>query len=312
MFLRIFVKKEVAMGATSRFIVRWGIIGGLALGGITLLVGPQRVMACIDQLREEANTVVENLVDDPIALRRQLDDMAKQYPSRIAEVRGEIARLEQQLEQFVRDEHIAIRVVELTTVDLEVLRDLVDDAEATTVLNSTPSIRFDGVRYDLEGAYSEGRRIRTVRANYEDRLASDRRQMELMGEQKNRLVSILEKIEHEHETYRAQLWQLDREIDAIERNDHIIAMVERQQETLSGFDRMGSTGNLNQVQSRLAEIRTVQESTILALTDVGTGSDYETRARFDTSDQIFENPFTQTQTVENIKTKDTGPYALLD
>ncbi|MBC8201602.1 MAG: hypothetical protein H8E86_06090 [Planctomycetes bacterium] len=298
------------MGATSRFIVRWGIIGGLAVGGITLLVGPQRVMACIDQLRQEANTVVENLVEDPVALRRQLDDLAKQYPKRIAEVRGEIARLDQQLEQFIRDERISIRVVQLTTADLEVLRELVDDAQATTTTRGTPSIRFEGIRYDLEGAYSEGRRIRTVKANYEDRLASDRRQMELMGEQKTRLVSILEKIEHEHETYRSQLWQLDREIDAIERNDHIIAMVEQQQETLSSFDRLGSVGNLDQVRSRLAEIRTVQESTILALTDTGTGSDYETRARFDTSDELFENPFTQT--AEEPEDIGVGPYALLD
>ena len=301
------------MGATSRFIVRWGIIGGLALGGITLLVGPQRVMACIDQLREEANSVVEHLVDDPIALRRQLDMLAREYPTRIAEVRGEIARLNQQLEQFVRDEKISIRVVELTTVDLEVLRDLVENAETTTRPNGRATVRFDGVRYDLDGAYSEGRRIRTVKSNYEDRLASDRRQMQLMGEQKIRLESILEKIEHEHETYRAQLWQLDREIDAIERNDHIIAMVEQQQETLSGFDRLGSAGNLNQVRARLAEIRTVQESTIIALTDVGAGTDYETRARFDTSGQIFEDPFTQMveeTTVEDIQ--DNGPYALLD
>ncbi len=298
------------MGTTSRFIVRWGIIGGLAVGGITLLVGPQRVMACIDQLRQEANSVVEGLVDDPVALRRQLDDLASQYPKRIAEVRGEIARLDQQLEQFFRDEKIAIRVVELTTVDLDVLRNLVEEAEVTTLPNSTPSIRFEGVRLDLDGAYSEGRRIRTVRSNYEDRLASDRRQTELMKEQRGRLVSILEKIEHEHETYRAQLWQLDREIDAIERNDHIIAMVEQQQQTLSSFDRLGGSGNLDQVRSRLTEIRTVQESTILALTDTGTGSDYETRARFDTSDQLFENPFTQN--VEHAIEEVEGPYALLD
>ena len=300
------------MGATSRFIVRWGIIGGLAVGGITLLVGPQRVMACLDQLRQEANSVVENLVDDPVALRRQLDDLAKQYPTRIADVRGEIARLEQQLEQFLRDEKIAKRVVELTTVDLDILRELVDEAESMLPVDGGHvSIRFEGVRYNLESAYSEGRRIRTVRANYEDRLASDRRQMGLLNEQRTRLGELLEKIEHEHETYRAQLWQLDREIDAIERNDHIIAMVEQQQQTLSGFDRFGSAGNLDQVRAKLAEIRTVQESTIHALTDSSTGSDYETRARYDTSDQIFENPFTQT--VEEVDEEQLGvPYALLD
>ncbi len=299
------------MGATSRFIVRWGIIGGLAVGGITLLVGPQRVMACIDQLRQEANSVVENLVDDPIALRRQLDDLASQYPKRIAEVRGEIARLNQQLEQFVRDERIAVRVIELTADDLSVLSDLVENAETTTVQNNAKPIWFNGVRYDLDGAYTEGRRIQTVKGNYEDRLSSDHRQMELMKEQKVRLVSILEKIEHEHETYRTQLWQLDREIDAIERNDHIIVMVEQQQETLSGFDRFGSAGNLDQVRARLAEIRTVQESTILALTETGAGSDYETRARFDASENLFESPFTQSAKKNNAF-EDSGPYALLD
>ncbi len=299
------------MGATSRFIVRWGIIGGLAVGGITLLVGPQRVMACIDQLRQEANSVVENLVDDPIALRRQLDDLASQYPKRIAEVRGEIARLNQQLEQFVRDERIAVRVIELTADDLSVLSDLVENAETMTVQNNAKPIWFNGVRYDLDGAYTEGRRIQTVKGNYEDRLSSDHRQMELMKEQKVRLVSILEKIEHEHETYRTQLWQLDREIDAIERNDHIIVMVEQQQETLSGFDRFGSAGNLDQVRARLAEIRTVQESTILALTETGTGSDYETRARFDASENLFESPFTQSAK-KNSAFEDSGPYALLD
>jgi hypothetical protein len=89
-------------------------------------------------------------------------------------------------------------------------------------------------------------------------------------------------------------------------------MVEKQHETLTGFDRVGNPGNLDQVRSKLAEIRTVQESTILALTETGAGSDYETRARFDTSDQIFENPFTQTveQSAEEPELN-TGPYALL-
>jgi phage shock protein A len=301
------------MGATSRFIVRWGLIGGLAVGGVTLLVGPQRVLACFDQLQQEANTVIDSLVDDPIVLRRQLEDLAKEYPARIAEIRGEVAKLEQQLLQFERDEKISRRVIELTTADLEALRSLVEDAEAMLgVRGSTPSLRFEGVRYDLQDAYTEGRRIRTVRANYEDRLASDRRQMGLLNEQGDRLGDVLENIEQEYETYRTQMWQLDREIDAIERNEHIIAMVEKQHETLTGFDRVGNPGNLDQVRSKLAEIRTVQESTILALTETGAGSDYETRARFDTSDQIFENPFTQTveQSVEEPELN-TGPYALL-
>ena len=305
------------MGATTRFIVRWGLIGGLAIGGVTLLVGPQRVIACFDQLRQEATTIVDGIVDDPVALRRQLDDLAREYPQRIAEITGEVSKIDQQLIQFERDESIARNVVKLTTQDLESLKDLVRLAEQEEGIGETSvSFWFEGVRFDLESAYTKARRIRTVRANYEDRLAADRRQMELMHEQRDRLSVILEKIKHEHEQYRSQLWQLDREIDAIERNDHIIAMVERQQNTLSNFDRFGSGNNLDQVRSKLAEIRTVQESAILALTETGGGSDYETRARFAMSESSYENPFEEVK-IELVKEEQllnsrVGPYALLD
>ena len=305
------------MGATTRFIVRWGLIGGLAIGGVTLLVGPQRVIACFDQLRQEATTIVDGIVDDPVALRRQLDDLAREYPQRIAEITGEVSKIDQQLIQFERDESIARNVVKLTTQDLESLKDLVRLAEQEEGIGETSvSFWFEGARFDLESAYTKARRIRTVRANYEDRLAADRRQMELMHEQRDRLSVILEKIKHEHEQYRSQLWQLDREIDAIERNDHIIAMVERQQNTLSNFDRFGSGNNLDQVRSKLAEIRTVQESAILALTETGGGSDYETRARFAMSESSYENPFEEVK-IELVKEEQllnsrVGPYALLD
>ena len=305
------------MGATTRFIVRWGLIGGLALGGVTLLVGPQRVIACFDQLRQEATTIVDGIVDDPVALRRQLDDLAREYPKRIAEITGEVSKIDQQLIQFERDESIARNVVKLTTQDLESLKDLVRLAEQEEGIGETSvSFWFEGVRFGLESAYTKARRIRTVRANYEDRLAADRRQMKLMHEQRDRLATILEKIKHEHEQYRSQLWQLDREIDAIERNDHIIAMVERQQYTLSNFDRFGSGNNLDQVRSKLAEIRTVQESTILALTETSGGSDYETRARFAMSESFYENPFEEVKEErveeEQILNSRVGPYALLD
>ena len=103
------------MGATSRFIIRWGLIGGLAVGGITLLVGPQRVMACIDQLRQEANSVVENLVDDPVALRRQLDDLARQYPVRIADIRAvKLLALNNNLNNFNEMKKLPFESVELT------------------------------------------------------------------------------------------------------------------------------------------------------------------------------------------------------
>ena len=71
------------MSCITRGILRWGLIAGLGLAGLTLLVGPQRVGAGLAQLRVKAQNVVDQVVDDPVALRRQLENLADQYPDRI-------------------------------------------------------------------------------------------------------------------------------------------------------------------------------------------------------------------------------------
>ena len=41
------------MSCMTRGILRWGLIGGLALGAVTVLVGPDRVAAGLSQLQWE-------------------------------------------------------------------------------------------------------------------------------------------------------------------------------------------------------------------------------------------------------------------
>ncbi len=286
----------------TRCILRWGLIGGLTLGGVTLLLGPDRVAAGLSQVRSKAQSIVDRCVDNPIALRRQLASLADQYPDRIAEVRGELVEVAQEMGQIGRDCEIARRVVMLTTEDLGHLKSLVVRAKAAAEHARPVSIRFGGVRFNIEQAYDEARRINQVRLNYQDRLAQDEQQTTLLNEQAARLNEIREQLESEYATFQSQLWQLDRQIDAIERNDRLIELIEEQQATLESYDKWGKVENLKQLESKLAELRTIQQAQLDTLRNKGIRHDYQERAMYDLEPETF--PQTFEDVFEGIETDD--------
>jgi len=279
------------MSCIPRFVLRWGLISALALGGATLLIGPERVAAGLACVRTKAQSVVDRAVDNPLALRRQLQDLADEYPDRIARVQGEIAEVNHQLAQFDRDTEISARVVAMTTDDLSNLKTLITRAEG--VEGRAVYVRFDGVRFGIDQAYSEARRINNVRVTYDDRLSCNQQQLQLLSQQKARLVEILARLEEEYTTFETQMWQLDRQIDAIERNDRLIDMTEQLQATLTTYDQWGKVGNLKQLEAKLAELATIQEAQLATLEKKGIRYDYEKRAKdeidFDSAPQ--QGPF---------------------
>jgi chromosome segregation ATPase len=295
----------------SRCVLRWGLISGLALGGATLLVGPERVAAGLAMVRGKAQDMIDICVDDPMALRRQLEQLAAEYPDRIAEVRGEVAEVDHQVGQFERDIDIAERVVALTTEDLRELKTLVAQAESRQATGVRKvALRFEGVRFSVDEAYSEARRINNVRGTYTDRLAHDKQQLAFLVEQNGRLGEILEQLESDFSTYQAQLWQLDRQIDAIERNERLIELTEQQQATLDSYNRYGKIGNLKQLEAKLAELRTIQEAQLQSLSKRGIRHDYHKKAQLgldmDDADSIIydEDPFAILEDVNIIESED--------
>ena len=263
----------------TRTILRVGLISGLALGGLTLLIGPHKVAAGLHQIRVKAQTVIDQVTDEPAALRHQLQVLADQYPDRIAKVRGELVEVNHELAEFERDSEVSARVVAMTTEDLVQLKTLV--VKACNVSNSTSRatyLRFKGIRFDVDQAYSEGNRINSVRVSYQDRLASDKQQTSILTEQKGRLFEILTQLESDYTSFQDQMWQLDRQIDAIERNERLIEMTKELQATLSDYDRWGKIGNLKQLEGKLAQLRTVQQAQLETLRNSGIRWDYAKKA----------------------------------
>lgn len=277
----------------TRCILRWGLVSGLALGGVTLLVGPERVAAGLSMIRSKAQGVVDNAISDPVALRHQLQGLAEQYPDRIGQVRGEIAEVDHQLGQFERDMEISKRVVAMTTEDLGQLKSLVARAESSVKETNRPvALRFEGVKFNIDEAYNEARRINNVKATYQDRFANDQQQFAFLTEQKGRLIEILNKLETEYSTFQAQMWQLDRQIDSIERNNRLIELTEQQQATLASYEKFGKVGSLKQIEAKLAELRAVQQAQLETLTKQGSHTNYESKAEMDlNTNSLNDNPF---------------------
>jgi len=261
--------------------LRWGLVSAAVLGGTTILVGPERVAAGFDQVRTVVSHVFDDFVDDPVALRRQLQGLADQYPDRIAEVRSEIAQIDVSIEQINHDNEVAERVVTLTTDDLEEIRVAVLDAQASKEAGRKVSIRRGSFKVGVEQAKSEARRIAGIRATYEDRTISNAQQTSLLTSQRDRLSDVLDQLESEYGQFEEKLWQLDRQIDAIARNDRLITMTEEQQAVLRDYEKLGKVGNLRQLEAKLEELRLTQEAQLQALEKHGVENNYEREARED-------------------------------
>ncbi len=278
------------MPCLSRSLLRWGIIGGIALGGLTILIGPDRVGAAFDQLRSKARNAADNLIDDPVALRRQLQSLSEQYPTRIGQVRGELAEVERQIRQLEQDSDVAKRVVSMANEDLNKLRvALASGDSASGRLITLRESQMTNKKDASEVAKEEARRINNVRLSYQDRFAANKQQLEFLGQQKERLTTILGRLETEYSDFETKMAVLDRQIDSIERNERLIDMTKEQQSLLADYDKFGEVGNLGQLEAKLAELRTVQEAQLEALAKAGVPSDYEQRAKAEMADERWNS-----------------------
>ncbi len=296
-------------------LVRTAVIVGLAGGAAVLIAGPERLGAILTQTRNSVNCQIDKVIDDPVALREQLRDLEGQYPKRIADVRGDLAELREQVAQLNRDRAVSVRVVELADGDLATLQPMIQKAEAMTqsssgVYTSTsyapPVVRiaFGHEHLDLKQAYTRAEQAEQVRAVYTSRVAEIDKDLGYLSEQESRLADLVTTLETEQAQFQSQLWQLDHQIDAIGRNDRMINVMQKRQETIEEHSRY-RVASLDQLTSRFAEIRTRQEAKLQALSKSHGRMNYEDRAKYELDarttskapDAGFSRPVTPTVTV---------------
>lgn len=261
------------MACCSRSLFRIGLVGALVLGVGVAVAGPERIKALFAQTRESINAKIDENITDPVALRAQLKDLESQYPKRLAEVRGDLAKLREQVAQLNRDLSVSNRVVQMAESDSQKLSAAIDQGRVASIQSASVEtgettravlIVFKNEKIDLSTAETRRNQIDATRNAYASRAADIQRDLGYLGQQERQLVSLVTRLETEYTSFQTQVFDLDRQIDAIGRNDRMIAIMKDRQGTLEEQSRYRAA-SLDAIQTKLADIRARQEATLQTL-----------------------------------------------
>ncbi|MFT5154975.1 MAG: hypothetical protein ACI841_004983, partial [Planctomycetota bacterium] len=167
---------------------------GVVAGGTMLIAGPQRAKAVMHTMREKVIEQIDQHIDDPTALRSQLQEMSREYPKRASQVRSDLASLNEQIRQVEREEAIASRVVDLTGEELAQLEPKVAEVAANRVSNgdlrrSVVSVNDSVYSFDLANRHLN--QTRATHDAYLDRKASAQHDLVYLNQQAKRLAELL-------------------------------------------------------------------------------------------------------------------------
>jgi len=250
--------------------VRIGVIGALVGGTAVAIAGPHRIGALLQQAQGGVNGLIDSQIGDPVALRSQLRSLEAEYPKRIAEVRSELSALQQETADLEREFEVSEKVVELADAELGELQGLLARAEAARTEAGGATIvkvRYDGQSMSLDQAFAEANQKSQVRSAYATKAADLERDLGLIAQQEERLMNLLTQLETERAQFQAQLWDLDRQIDAIARNERMIEILDKRDRTFEQLDSPYHGATLTQLKEKLAKLRAEQESKLSMLAD---------------------------------------------
>lgn len=273
------------MCGLMKSLVRLGVIGALVTGGAVVIAGPHRVAALAQQIRSKVATAIDSQIDDPVALRQQLRDLEAKYPRRIAEVRSQLAEIQEQIRQTNRERAVSERVVTMASNDLTELKSLLARAEEARVtaasdgVSRTVAISFNDRRFTVDEAYSRANYIGALLSSYEARIVDADRDLTSLSRDQERLTTLLTRLDAEQTQFQAQLAQLDRQIDSVARKERMVELMAERQARIDELSRY-HVASLDQFKSVLAKRQAELESRIESLTNYEYGDDYVSQAEF--------------------------------
>jgi chromosome segregation ATPase len=270
------------MACFGKTLIRIAVIGALAGGVALVLAGPHRMGALLSQGKVAVNSMIDRNIEDPVALRAQLRDLESQYPKRIARVQSDLAEVSQQVAELQREQAVARRVVELADADLTQVQGLLAQAEDARVSNAGHiiKVRLDNRSMDMDDAYARANQISQTRSAWAERANELDTELSYLTQQEQQLQDLAAQLENERAEFQSQLWQLDRQVDSIARNQRMITMMEQRQKAIDGQSRYEGI-SLDQVTKRLEQIRSAQQARLEALNRGQVWRDYEDRAEYE-------------------------------
>lgn len=281
------------------------VVGGFVAAGAAMIAGPQRTHMVVDQVHASILETIDDNIEDPRVLRTQLKALEAEYPERISDLRGDLAELRSQIGQLEREQAVSSRVVELSQADLDQIAPLVDQLDGAQLTSNqtqlVSTLRFKGRLMTTEQARSKMMRIQQTQEAYRGRAQDAAHDLVYLRQQEERMEDLLVQLETEQTQFQAQLWQLNRQVDAIARNERLIDMLSERQEMLDSYSQV-EVKSLDGMTSRLGEVRSRQEAELEFLSQGQDNTNYEGMARIQIDGEAMApqaGPIHQLQTSSN-------------
>lgn len=276
------------MFSLAKTLIKTTLIGitviGVTAGAALLTAGPNRVGAVIDQTVESVKHVIDERIDDPVALRSRLRELEAQYPERIASLRADHAELKSQILQLERERAISRRVVELADEDLAMLRPALGEASAQAASMSgvnddrLTAVMVESRVWPVRRAQAKVRQVENTRNAHATRAADAEHSLVYLRQQSDRFEEAIGQLESEQAEFRVQLDQLNRQVDSIQRNERLIEMLAERKRTLEECESY-DCASLDQVTGKLGLILDRQAAELDVLSSTADAFDYEDLAR---------------------------------
>ena len=273
-----------------KFVLRTGVIvgvlGAVALGGMTLVKGRAQTAMMLEQAQSHVRTHFEQMqldTDDPRVLRSQLMQLGEEYPERIGQVRADLEELQREMRETEKARMLSERVAELTGDAVSELEPIVAQAGAVELTSNnafanSAMIQFEGRVYTIDSARNRLVALRNSRDSHTNAAVDAQKSGEYLSQQYDRLMDIYLRLERERGEFETQLSLLDRQVDAIARNERLIDLMEKRQATFDRYSEYQPV-SLEQITQRLNDKLASQEAELSWLADTKVQVDYEDLAR---------------------------------
>lgn len=252
------------------------------------VVGKDRTRTVVHEIQNGVIDAIDSRIDDPTAMRSQLREMEQEYPKRIAQVRGDLAELRNEIRELEREREISERVVTLVDNDLARMEDaFAEQAAPGEGLVQVRAVTIDDRVYSVDRARTRLTQMKQQRVMYANRAADAEHDVQYLLKQESRLEELLAKLEGERAEFQGQIMGLSRQIDAIARNDRLIDLLEKRNRTIEECSRYEAI-SLDQITGRLSHIKSRQEAELDLLANAEEEAAYEDLARMQIATEELE------------------------
>ncbi|MBL4770012.1 MAG: hypothetical protein JKY61_02415 [Planctomycetes bacterium] len=266
----------------------WGvaILAGIGIAS-TFIIGPQGTQAVLLQAQESVQSKLDSLMDNPVALRAELERLEAEYPVRIRAVQKDLGELKVEAKRLQWERAVSERVVAMAQDDLGGISGMGATAQATTSGNNLVRVAGFPVAAIKTKSRAQVARIQDLIQMHSIRSEDAARDLGYMNREIGRFQTLLTELETERTQYHAQLEQLNRQVDSIRRNERLLNMLRQRQGLLEKAGRF-KAHSLDQISGRLSGIRSQQEAELELLSNTEIETDYEGRAQVELHQEVRE------------------------